>query len=142
MRHLVRVLWSFESMATISVGLVPGTSLKDSFGPMRARGGPAGLGSGGVSERIMGLFRFEADRRGSTAGFDSVAASDGIEGSLRFATERERMVCAFFDSSTAADITEMVGCVRDFGIRIDAGRRGIARTVLGSLTGIGEECAV
>lgn len=130
------------SMATTSVGLEPEMVLKASLGPIRARGGPAGLGSGTVSERIMGSFRFETERGGNRVGFGSAAGSVGTEGSLRFVTERERIVCAFFGSSTTVDMVEMVGCVRDFGIRIEAGRRGIARTGLGSLTGIGAEFAV
>ena len=149
------------------MGLVPGTVLKASVGPMRARGGPGGLGSVGVSERMMGSLRLEmergsegafdsvatsagnegslrleTDRWGGSFGFDSVAAALGIEGSFRFETERERIVWAFFGSSTTADIVGMVGCVRDFGIRIEAGRRGIARIGLGSLMEIGAEFAV
>ena len=90
----------------------------------------------------MGLSRLDAERGGSEGSFGSAAGSVGTEGSLRFETERERIVCAFFGSSTTADMLERVGCVRDFGIRIEAGRRGIARTGLGSFTGIGAEFAV
>lgn len=107
------------------------------------RGSEGAFDSVATSAGNEGSLRLETDRWGGSFGFDSVvAAALGIEGSFRFETERERIVWAFFGSSTTADIVGMLGCVRDFGIRIEAGRRGIARIGLGSLMEIGAEFAL
>lgn len=98
-----------------------------------------GLGPGAISAGIEGSFRFETGRSDSIMGFGSIAMSTGT---FRFVTERERSVWAFFGSSATANIVGIVGCVRDFGIRMEAGRRGMMRTGLASSTGTSAEVAV